>query len=179
VTASTTCASTRPSSPEAQEFETFYREHLGLIYRYVYRKVGNREEAQDLTSSIFLKAVRSMQQERGPERMHHWLFRVARTTIIDYWRVHAHLTTSSLEALREAGWEGPAEGDLFGIDGRPAERVHQLLQALPEHYRAVLTCRFLLGLSIRETAGRMGLTEGNVRALQFRALKRAAALFPG
>jgi len=177
----TTCcivgsASTRQLSPDAQEFETFYREHLGLIYRYVYRKVGNREEAKDLTSSIFLKAVRGIQQERGPERMHHWLFRVARTTIIDYWRTHAHVTTSSLEALREAGWEGPAEGDLFGLDGRPAERVQQFLQALPEHYRAVLTCRFLLGLSIRETAGRMGLTEGNVKALQFRALKRAVAL---
>ena len=63
VIASTTCASTKQSSPDAQEFETFYREHLGLIYRYVYRKVGNREEAQDLTSSIFLKAVRGIQQE--------------------------------------------------------------------------------------------------------------------
>ena len=176
MTASTTCTSTRPSSLDAQEFEAFYREHIGLLYRYVYRKIGNPEEAQDLTSSIFLKAVRGIQQEQGPERMHHWLFRVARTTMIDYWRVHAHVSTSSLEALREAGWEGPAEGDLFGRDGRPAERVHQLLQALPEHYRAVLTCRFLLGLSIRETAGSMGLSEGNVKALQFRALKRAAAL---
>jgi len=176
VTASTTYASTRQSSLDAQEFEAFYREHLGPIYRYVYHKIGNREEAKDLTSSIFLKAVRSIQQERGPERMHHWLFRVARTTIIDYWRAHAHVTTSSLEALREAGWEGPAEGDLFGIDGRPAERIQLLLQALSEHHRAVLTCRFLLGLSIRETAVRMGLTEGNVKALQFRALKRAAAL---
>ena len=63
MTASTTCASNRPSSLNAQEFEAFYREHSDLIYRYVYRKVGNREEAKDLTSSIFLKAVRSMQQE--------------------------------------------------------------------------------------------------------------------
>ncbi|HKF37892.1 MAG TPA: sigma factor-like helix-turn-helix DNA-binding protein [Ktedonobacteraceae bacterium] len=50
------------------------------------------------------------------------------------------------------------------------------LEALPERERAVLTCRFLLGLSIRETAVRMGLTEGNVKAVQHRALKRAAAL---
>jgi RNA polymerase sigma-70 factor, ECF subfamily len=51
-----------------------------------------------------------------------------------------------------------------------------LLQALPEHYREVLTCRFLLNLTIRETAGKLGLSEANVKVLQFRALKRAADL---
>ena len=43
-------------------------------------------------------------------------------------------------------------------------------------HREVLTCRFLLGLSVRETAVRMGVTEGNVKTMQFRALKRAADL---
>ena len=100
----------------------------------------------------------------------------ARTTLIDYWRSHARVTSSSLEALQAAGWEGPAQRDPFGVDGRPTERVQALLQALPERDRAVLTCRFLLGLSTRETAVRLGLTEGNVKAVQHRALKRAATL---
>ena len=43
---------------DVQEFQTLYEENLGLIYRYVYSKVGNREEAEDLTSQIFIKAVR-------------------------------------------------------------------------------------------------------------------------
>ncbi len=167
------------TSLEAQELEAFYREQLGLIYRYVYRKLGHRQEAEDLTSCIFLKAVRSLQQEAGAEKMGHWLLRVARTTVIDDWRTHAPVTGSSLEALQEAGWEGPANRDAFGVDGRPAERVHRLLEALPERERAVLTYRFLLGLSTRETAVRMGLTEGNVKVVQHRALKRAAALDAG
>ncbi len=54
--------------------------------------------------------------------------------------------------------------------------MRRILQALPEHYREVLTCRFLLNLSIRDTAQKMGLTEANVKVLQFRALKRAADL---
>jgi RNA polymerase sigma-70 factor (ECF subfamily) len=156
--------------------EGFYREQLGLIYRFVYRMVGNRQEAEDLTSSIFLKAVRSLQPEAGLQRMGHWLLRVARTTIIDYWRSRARLTSSSLEALQEAGWEVPAEHDPFGVDGRPTELVHDLLQALPEREREALTCRFLLGMSTRETAVRMGMTEVNVKTVQYRALKRAAAL---
>src|SRR5262249_13724220 len=94
----------------------------------------------------------------------------------DYWRAHAHATSSSLEALQAAGWEGPAERDPFGVNVRPTERVQGLLQALPQREREVLTYRFLHGLSTRETAVRMGLTEGNVKTLQYRAHKRAAAL---
>jgi RNA polymerase sigma-70 factor (ECF subfamily) len=173
---STTSLSTRHAALDAQGLEAFYCEQLGLIYRYVYRKVGNRQEAEDLTSAILLKAVRLLQPEAGPERMRHWLLRVARTTLIDYWRAHARAISSSLEALRAAGWEGPAERDPFGVDGRPTERVQDLLQALPLREREVLTYRFLHGLSIRETAVRMGLREGNVKTLQRRAFKRAAAL---
>jgi RNA polymerase sigma-70 factor, ECF subfamily len=174
-----TCLSILPSSLDAQGFDAFYREQHGLIYGYVYRKVGNRQEAEDLTSSIFLKAVRSLQPEGGPERIHHWLLRVASTTIIDYWRSQARVRSSSLEVLQEAGWEGPSECDPFGVDSRSIERVQHLLESLPERDRAVLTCRFLLGLSTRETGVRMGLTEGNVKAVQRRALKRAAALDAG
>jgi RNA polymerase sigma-70 factor (ECF subfamily) len=161
---------------DVQEFQTFYQENLGLIYRYVYSKVGNREEAEDLTSQIFIKAVRGVDHERGPQSTQKWLFQVARTTIADYWRTHYRVTTSSLDELLEAGWEGPAEEEPSRLNGGPIERVQRILQALPEHYREVLTCRFLLNLSIKETALRMGLTEANVKVLQFRALKRAAEL---
>lgn len=165
-------------SVDVQEFQTFYEENLGLIYRYVYSKVGNREEAEDLTSQVFVKAVRGVDKERGPLSMQRWLFQVARTTIADYWRAYYRISASSLEELLEAGWEGPAD------DSEPStlsslqsvERVQRILQALPEHYREVLTCRFLFNLSIKDTAQRMGLTEANVKVLQFRALKRAADL---
>jgi len=161
-----------------QEFQTAYQENLGLIYRYVYSKVGNREEAEDLTSQIFLKAVRGIDTHRGAQSMQKWLFQVARTTIADYWRAHYRVATGSLDALQDAGWEGPAEDAPAVLGSQPQDRVRRILQALPEHYREVLTCRFLLNLSVRETAVRMNLTEANVKVLQFRALKRAAGLEP-
>ena len=159
-----------------QEFQTFYQENLGLIYRYVYSKVGNREEAEDLTSQIFMKAVRGVDTDRGPQSMQKWLFQVARTTIADYWRAHYRVSVNSLEELLEGGWEGPLDEEPAAMDGKPEDRVQRILQALPEHYREVLTCRFLLNLSIRDTALRMNLTDANVKVLQFRALKRAADL---
>lgn len=161
-----------------EEFQTFYQENLGLIYRYIYSKVGNREEAEDLTSQIFLKAVRGIDAERSPQSMQKWLFQVARTTIADHWRIYYRASVSSLEELLDAGWEGPIEEEPVLMTTPPSERVQRILRALPEHYREVLTCRFLYNLSIKDTALRMGLTEANVKVLQFRALKRAADLDP-
>lgn len=159
-----------------QEFQAFYQENVGQIFRFVYSKVGNREEAEDLTSQIFIKAVRGMDIERGSQSMQKWLFQVARTTIADYWRNYYRIPTSSLDELLDAGWEGPPEEEHVSASSLPGERVKRLLQALPEHYREVLSCRFLLNLSIRDTATRLGLTEANVKVLQFRALKSAAHL---
>ncbi len=160
-----------------QEFQSFYQENLGPIYRYIYSNVRNREEAEDLTSQVFLKAVRSLDLKRSMQSSQAWLFQVARTTIADYWRVHYRGTTSSLDDLLEAGWEGPAAEEGSTLANRGAEdRVQGILQGLPVRYREVLICRFLLNFTIRETALRMGLTEANVKVVQFRALKFAANL---
>ncbi|HWZ20079.1 MAG TPA: RNA polymerase sigma factor [Ktedonobacteraceae bacterium] len=163
---------------EMQQFEQMYQEHLDRIYRFVYRHVRNREAAEDLTSQIFLKAVRSMELEQSAHSSSAWLFRVAHTTIADYWRAHyRRATTYSLEELLEAGWKGPeAEEGSTLSSNVSADRVQCILQLLPPRYGEVLTYRFLLNLSVRETAASMGLTETNVKVMQFRALKRAANL---
>ncbi|HEU5369876.1 MAG TPA: sigma-70 family RNA polymerase sigma factor [Ktedonobacterales bacterium] len=159
---------------DAQSFRTLYQENLGVVYRFVYSKVGNREEAEDLTSQVFLKAVRGLDHERGSQSIQSWLYQVARTTIADYWRAFYKVRATSLESMLEQGWEEPAEERVELASYRPEERVRRLLELLPPHYREVLVCRFLLNLSIKETAERMGLSEANVKVLQFRALKKAA-----
>lgn len=171
---SDTCAPI-PVPLEGSTLQQLYQEQFSPIYRYIYSKVGQREVAADLTSQVFLKAVRDLDGQRSLASMRRWLLTVARTTVADYWRAWYRVPTSSLEVLVSAGWEGPAVEEPLGSEGEPAEQVARLLQALPERHREILTCRFLLALSIRETATRMGLTEQNVKVLQLRALKRAAA----
>lgn len=162
------------TSGQAQSFRTLYQENLSVVYRFIYSKVGNREEAEDLTSQVFLKAVRGLDRERGGQSIQSWLYQVARTTIADHWRSFYKIRATSLESMLEQGWEEPAEERVELPSYQPEERVRRILELLPPHYREVLTCRFLLSLSIRETAERMGLTEANVKVLQFRALKKAA-----
>ena len=136
----------------------------------------NRQEAEDLTSEVFLKVVRRLDLKRDPSSLRTWLFRVARTTIADYWRLHYRGTTCSLDDLLEAGWQGPVDEGAALVTNSAAELVQEILQALPEREREVLTSRFLLHLSVRETAVRMGLTEANTKVVQYRALQRAARL---
>lgn len=211
----TSRAAAETNAPEAR-FQQVYQENQGLIFRSMYSWVGNREDAEDLTSCIFLKAVEGVDYERPPMMIRRWLFQVARTTLADHWRERYRFITYSLEELLASDEREPVE-DEPGVSNttradrlqqllrarltypspedfldeereeptreKPAagdksapERVQRLLQELPAHYREVLTCRFLLNLSLRDTARRMGLSVANVKVMQSRALKRAASL---
>ena len=171
-----TCATQQRDEPGIQGFQAFYEDNLVRVYRFVFKSLRNREEAEDLTSQIFLKALRYLDPERSAQSARSWLFKIAHTSIADYWRTHYRASISSLDVRLEVGWEGPTEEVIVGTNERAAERVYTLLQALPERYREVLSCRFLLNLSIRETAAMMGISEANVKVLQFRAIKHASNL---
>jgi len=162
--------------PGVQQFQALYEDNLISVYRFVFKRLRNREEAEDLTSQIFLKALRFLDPERSAHRARSWLFRIAHTTIADYWRTYYRAPTSSLDVLWEVGWEGPTEEGIVGTNDLAAERVRNLLQALPERYREMLRCRFLLNLSIRETAATMGVSEATVKILQFLAIQHSTNL---
>lgn len=162
--------------PDANSLQTLYEQHLNAIYRFIYSKVGNREEAEDLTAQVFLKAVRGLDQTRDAVSSQSWLFQVARTTIADHWRAFYQLPARSLDDMLDAGWEGPLQGAPSSKPSSSGERTQAILARLPQRYREVLTYRFLLSYSVRETAARMGLSEANVKVLQFRALKKASQI---
>jgi len=158
------------------DFQAFYRENLNPIYRYVYSKIRNREEAEDLTSQIFLKVMSGIDYTRSQQGMRKWLYLIANTTIADYWRAHYRLPVSSLDESLDAGWDRQADEASTAASDEAVERVQRILQALPERYREILQCRFLLNLSIKATAERMGLSVAGAKVLQYRALRHAADL---
>ena len=161
-------------APNTQDMQRIYEEHLAAIYRFVYSKVGNRQDAEDLTSQVFIKAIRSLDNARDAQSIQAWLFQVARTTIADHWREFYRLRADSLDVLLLVGWETSIK-DVEKTQEQTEQMVQRLLSHLPPRYRDVLTYRFLLNYSITETAQHMGLTEANIKVLQFRALKRMGA----
>lgn len=166
----------RAHFPNGQAIQRLYEEKYFFIYHYIYHKIGNREEAEDLVADIFLKAAHGLDQGRSQESTHHWLYLIMRATLSDYWRAYYRASISSLDELLATGWEFPVEEAPTVPSKRSEDRIRQILQALPERYREVLRYRFLLQLSIQDTALSMGVSVANVRVLQSRALKRAADL---
>jgi RNA polymerase sigma-70 factor (ECF subfamily) len=156
------------------DVEALYRRHLRPLYTFIYSKVGNREAAEDLTSEVFTKALTHLDRTREEHSIVAWLYRVARNAVIDYWRAGHGACVIALEEARMTRPSPPAPD--AGRQEQTAARARALLARLPEHYRAVLSYRLLDGLSVAETAGCMGTSEGNVKILQHRALKRAAEL---
>src|SRR6185312_11061874 len=127
---------------DSERLRSLYEDNLHVIYRFIYSKVGNREEAEDLTSQVFIKAIRGIDGSRGAPSIRSWLFHIARTTIADDWRWFYQLRLQSLEDLLAAGWEGPVGDRPEAPPAQPEERAEQILAQLPQRYREVLSYRF-------------------------------------
>lgn len=150
-----------------------FRTQVADLYRYIYRQVNNAVVAEDLTSAVFLKALRWLQQDRGPESVKGWLYATARSLIADYWREHSHMHLLPLEAAEEL----PLLADESSEQMPPLQaRVQHLLDGLPARERDILTLRYFQGYSTAEIGQVLGISANYVRVLQLRALRRAALL---
>jgi RNA polymerase sigma-70 factor, ECF subfamily len=143
-----------------------YQSHVTAIYQYIYSRVGNRPDAEDLTAQVFMKAISGMRTDVSVPELRSWLYRVAQTTLADHWREYYAEDATELED----DVTGPP---IARENPEAVQRVDALLATLPESYRRVLELRFLRGYSVRETAQELSLSETNVKVLQFRALNRA------
>ncbi len=156
-----------------------YDMYTDPIYKFVYYKVGNREDAEDITSQVFIKAAHSLDVTQNEMSKLAWLYRVARTTITDHWRAIYKGPAVSLEEMEAStplhlSAEPIFAGEREDIEmGESTGKVTKIMGLLPENYRQVLQLRFLQGCSLRETAQAMGITEGNAKVMQHRALQKA------
>lgn len=158
-------------------FEEIYDANVVPIYRFVHARVGNRPDAEDLTAQVFTRAVEQLDTSRDNGQIVAWLYRVSQNAIADYWRAFYRLPLVGTEQVAP-GWEPAAPGEAPpDVDrDRATRRVDALLHRLPERYRQVLEMRFLRRLSVEETARELGISHGNAKVLQYRALRKAALL---
>src|SRR3990170_3669233 len=161
-------------------FEQVYGEHVVGIYRFIYARVGNRPDAEDLTAQVFVRAVEQLDTTRQPGQIAAWLYRVAQNAIADYWRAFYRLPVVGVDHVAP-GWEPADDGQEpeSPPDERAALRVQAVLRRLPDRYRRVLELRFLQRMSVAETAHEMGITSGSAKVLQYRALRKAALIGDG
>ena len=150
-------------------WDEIYTDNVVRLYRLIYSKVGNRPDAEDLTTEVFLAALGPLRISASRPEVRAYLAATARTVLAAFWRRRLGKEVTTIEVAEGLAFltEPPSESDA------PA-RAQRVLAALPDRYRRVLELRFLESRSIKETAEEMGVSVANAKVLQHRALRMAA-----
>lgn len=151
-------------------WEAIYADNVGRIYRMIFAKVGNRQDAEDLTAEVFVAALRPLRTTASVGEVRSYLLVTARTVLAAHWRrTLGHEVTTLDEDTIEAGplTEPPPASETL-------RQVEAILDELPERHRRILQLRFLGACSLKEAAAELGITVANAKVLQHRALRRAA-----
>jgi RNA polymerase sigma-70 factor (ECF subfamily) len=149
--------------------EELYLLHFDRIYSYLHLSVGNRHDAEDLTTQTFVRMLEAIGRFRWQSApFSAWLFRIAHNLAIDHFRagrrVQAEEDVPELPGMEESSAEDQA------LDSLGQAGMLELIQRLSAEQRQVLTLKFLFGFANAEIAGILDKTEGAVKSLQHRAL---------
>jgi RNA polymerase sigma-70 factor (ECF subfamily) len=154
--------------PAASRTTAIALDELELVYAFIYARVGNRPDAEDLTQQVAMKAIPRLREGAPASAIRGYLFATARSVLGAFWSTRLGLSEAELhEDLAMAIPAGPPAEE-------PAERARRILDGLSDNYRRVLELRFLHGYSLKEVAAEMSSTVGAVKVMQLRALRAAA-----
>lgn len=153
----------RAKAGNADAFESVYSQLYLPVFRYIARRVTDRRDTEDLVQQVFLKLLTSRttftETASGPLA---YLFTVARTTVIDYWKKQGRVITLDDDML-----ENISETK---IDSHVTSDIATALQQVAADGRAVIELKFVYGFSTSEIARRLNKSEAAIRQIQCRAL---------
>jgi RNA polymerase sigma-70 factor, ECF subfamily len=154
------------------DWDAIYRDNVERVYRLMYAKVGNRPDAEDLTTEVFMTALRPMHASASVGEVRAYLLATARTVLATFWRRTLGREITTLDEERDVGLltDDPPPGDTR------ASEVDRILAELPDRHRRILQLRFLEGCSIKEAAVELEVSVSNAKVLQHRALRLATAV---
>jgi RNA polymerase sigma-70 factor (ECF subfamily) len=149
-------------------FGRLYDRFIQRIYRYVYGRVGNAHEAEDITSQTFIAAYESLGRYRERGQFSAWLFRIARSKMNDHFR----------RSRREVGLDAAERivevDDALGalIQNEELIRLRSLIKKINDDERELIRLRYVADLSFVEMAEVLGKSEDAVKKSVYRLLER-------
>jgi RNA polymerase sigma-70 factor (ECF subfamily) len=154
---------------DREALEELYLLHFDRIYGYLHLSVGNRHDAEDLTTQTFMRMLESITRFRWQSApFSAWLFRIAHNLAMDHFRASRRLQPEE-EVPEPIGEEEPsAEAAAMQSIGR--QSMLELIDDLSHDQKQVLTLKFVFNLKNAEVATILGKTEGAIKSLQHRAL---------
>lgn len=159
------------------EFARLVDEYSSPIYRLGMRMLGNPQDAEDVLQNTFINALTHIQNFEGRSSLATWLYRIAANeALMMIRRKKPEVNLDDVEGGDEAedlkpsqfvDWSALPEDELLASEGKRA--LDDAIRTLPESLRIVFLLRDVEGLSIRETADALNLTETNVKTRLLRA----------
>lgn len=155
---------------DVDAFGGLYDLYINQVYRYVYYRV-TKDEVEDIVENIFIRVWENIDKYKpGKHPFSSWLFRIAHNIVVDHYRFHRkHISLHDrLPKHLNQSDDDPADwaGQRLNQD-----QVREALSQLKENHQQVLVLKFLSGFSNKEIAEVMGRKVGNIRILQYRALR--------
>jgi RNA polymerase sigma-70 factor (ECF subfamily) len=169
----------RAGSGEAEAFGVLYDRYVDAVYRYVFYRVRNEAEAEDVTSDVFMRALRAIPKYEPRQAFLAWLYRIARNAVIDRSRRQAARQQVSFEdALAHPNADQVVNPDAGLLAGSDASVVRVAMQHLTPLQQEVLILRYVEGYDTKTISKLVGKRDGTIRGIEFRALSALRALIP-
>jgi RNA polymerase sigma-70 factor (ECF subfamily) len=159
----------RAQQGDRQALEELYLIHFDRIYGYLHVSVGNRHDAEDLTTQTFLKMLESIGRFRWQSApFSAWLFRIAHNLAMDHFRARRRWQPEE-DVPEPPGSEEPS-AEVQAMQSIGQQSMLELIEKLSPEQQQVLTLKFVFNFPNADVATILGKTEGAVKSLQHRAL---------
>jgi len=159
----------RAQQGDREALEELYLIHFDRIYSYLHMTVGNKHDAEDLTTQTFLKMLESIGKFRWQSApFSAWLFRIAHNLSMDHFRSRRRWQPEE-EVPEPIGSEEPS-AELAAMQSIGRQSMLELIERLSPEQQQVLTLKFVFNFANADVAKILDKTEGAIKSLQHRAL---------
>jgi RNA polymerase sigma-70 factor (ECF subfamily) len=159
----------RAQQGDREALEELYLLHFDRIYSYLHVSVGNRHDAEDLTTQTFVKMLESINRFRWQAApFSAWLFRIAHNLAMDHFRASRRWQPE--EEVPEPPGEEEMSAEQAAMQEIGRQSMLDLIERLSHEQQQVLTLKFVFNFTNADVATILGKTEGAIKSLQHRAL---------
>ena len=159
----------RAQAGDRDALEELYLIHFDRIYSYLHVSVGNRHDAEDLTTQTFLRMLESIGKFRWQSApFSAWLFRIAHNLAMDHFRARRRWQPE--EEVPEPPGEEEPSAELQAMHSIGRQSMLALIEDLSSEQQQVLTLKFVFNFQNADVATILGKTDGAIKSLQHRAL---------
>lgn len=168
--------SNRADYYEARDFTELYDEYFDRVNRYLRYRVHNPWDADDLTTTVFLKALEKFDQYSRTSPFASWIFRIAHNAFVDFVRKNREMPVDQDELLSgeiDDTWQPERQA----LTNEEIRLLKDRLDLLTQDQRDVLTLRYFADLKIHQVAEVLGKTESSVKMISYRALQQLQKMY--